>query len=159
MAYTVLTSGITQEKGITYTATTDTSSDWGSVGNDLYFYDFGTDLPYYKNSNGTVSCLHKKTVTTASTATLTVDSTTTDISEITAQAEALAIAAPTGLGRKIIIRIKDDGTGRALTWNAIFRAIGVTIPTTTTASKTVYIGCIYNAEATKWDVIAVNEEA
>ena len=108
MAYTVLNTGINQEKGVSYTATTDTSADWGSVGNDIYFYDFASDLPYYKNANGTVVSLVKKTVTETSTATLTVDSNTTNISEITAQAEALTIGAPTGLGRKIIIRIKDD---------------------------------------------------
>lgn len=159
MAYTALSTGINQEKGITYSGTTDTSADWGSVPADSYFYDFASDLPYYKNANGTVVSLVKKTVTEASTATLTVDSNTTDIYEITAQSEALTIGAPTGLGRKIIIRIKDDGTGRGITFDAVFRAIGVTLPTTTTASKTIYIGCIYNAEATKWDVIAVNEEA
>lgn len=159
MAYTVLDTGINQEKGVTYTATTDTSADWASVGNDLYFYDFASDLPYYKNANGTVVALVKKTVTEASTATLTVDSTTTNVSELTAQAVGLTIGAPTGLGKKIIIRIKDNGTGIAIAYNPIFRAIGVTLPTTTTASKTLYLGVMYNAEATKWDVIAVNEEA
>jgi hypothetical protein len=78
---------------------------------------------------------------------------------LTAQAEGLTIAAPLGLGTKIIIRIKDNGTGRAITYNAIFRAIGVTLKTTTTASKTLYIGCVYNSADSKWDIIAVNEEA
>ena len=159
MAYTVLNTGINQEKGLTYTATTDTSADWPSVGNDLYFYDFGTDLPYYKNANGTITAIIKKTVTVTSTATLTIDSNTTDIAEIDAQAAALTIAAPTGLGRKLIIRIKDNGTARAITYNAIFRAIGVTLPTTTTVNKTLYLGAIYNTLTPKWDIIAVNVEA
>lgn len=101
-------------------------------------------------------------VSVASTATLTVSSSTTDQSIITAQAEALTIAAPTGTpveGQKLIIRIKDNGSARGITFNAIFRALGVTLPTTTTANKTVYIGCIYNITDTKWDVVAVKQEA
>ena len=61
--------------------------------------------------------------------------------------------------KKQIIRIKDDGSAAPLTWNAIFRAIGVTLPSTTTSSKIIYVGCIYNDTDTKWDVIAVKEEA
>ena len=103
-----------------------------------------------------------RTVSTVSTATLIIDSSTTDQSIITAQAEGLTIGVPTGTpveGRKLIIRIKDDGTNRALTWNAIFEVIGVTLPTTTTANKTIYVGLIYNGTSTKWDVIAVKEQA
>ena len=40
--------------GITYSVITDSSSDWASVSNDVYFFDKATDLPYYKNSSGTV---------------------------------------------------------------------------------------------------------
>ena len=101
-------------------------------------------------------------VSVASTATLTVSSSTTDQSIITAQAEALTIAAPTGTpveGQKLIIRIKDDGSARAITFNAIFRALGVTLPTTTVASKTTYLGLVYNSTDTKWDVLATKTEA
>jgi len=103
-----------------------------------------------------------RTVSTVSTATLIIDSSITDQSIITAQAEGLTIGVPTGTpveGRKLIIRIKDNGTNRALTWNAIFEVIGVTLPTTTTANKTIYVGLIYNGTSTKWDVIAVKEQA
>ena len=99
---------------------------------------------------------------TASTATLTVDADSTDFAVITAQAEGLTIAAPTGSpvqGQKLIIRLKDDGSARSIAFNAIFTAIGVTLPTTTTVSKKLYIGCIYNDTDSKWDVIAVKEEA
>ena len=40
--------------GIPYSVTTDSSSDWPSVSNEVYFFDKATDLPYYKNSSGTV---------------------------------------------------------------------------------------------------------
>ncbi len=101
-------------------------------------------------------------VSNASIATLTINSSTTDQSVITAQTEALTIAEPTGSpvdGRKLIIRIKDNGTAIGITFNSIFTAIGVTLPTTTTISKVLYIGCIYNSNTTTWDVIAVKEQA
>ena len=81
---------------------------------------------------------------------------------ITALGTAATIGEPSGTptaGQVLIIRIKDNATARALTWNAIFRGIGLDLPTTTTISKTLYIGCIYNATDSKWDVLAVQEEA
>jgi len=99
---------------------------------------------------------------TASTATLTVDTDVSDFATITAQAEGLTIAAPTGSpveGQKLIIRIKDDGSARAITFNAIFRALGVTLPTTTVSSKIIYLGLVYNSTDTKWDVVATKTEA
>lgn len=99
---------------------------------------------------------------TASTATLTPDIASFDQYNLTAQAAGLTIAAPTGTpvdGNKLIIRILDNGTARALTWNATYTVIGVTLPTTTVISKTTYVGCIYNANNTRWDVIAVTTQA
>ena len=91
-----------------------------------------------------------------SAATVTATS-TNDLVKITAQAAALALANPTGTfaeGQALIFRIKDNGTARAITFGANFRAVGVTLPTTTTISKTTYVGCIYNSTDTKFDVIA-----
>ena len=101
-------------------------------------------------------------ITTASTATLTIDTDVSDFATITAQAEGLTIAAPTGSpveGQKLIIRLKDDGSARAITFNAIFRALGVTLPTTTVASKITYLGLVYNSTDTKWDIVATKTEA
>ena len=95
-------------------------------------------------------------------ATVTPVATTDDVVDITAIAQAFTIAAPTGTvsnGQKLLIRIKDNGTARAITWNAIYRAIEVLLPTTTVLSKTHYIGCIYNSNATKWVVVAVGVES
>jgi len=81
---------------------------------------------------------------------------------ITGLAEAAELQAPSGTpeeGDTLIVRIKDNGTARALTYNAIYRAIGVTLPTTTVISKTLYIGFIYNSIDSKWDCLAVGEEA
>lgn len=82
--------------------------------------------------------------------------------EITAQAGALKFNNPGGTplgGQKLIIRIKDNGTARALTYDTQFRAMGNALPTTTVLSKTLYMGFIYNATDTKWDLVAVSQEA
>jgi hypothetical protein len=63
-------------------------------------------------------------------------------------------------GQKIIVRVKQDGTGsRTLAYNAIYRfSTDVPSPTlTTTAAKTDYLGFIYNATDSKWDCLAVNK--
>jgi hypothetical protein len=85
-----------------------------------------------------------------------------DLVVITAQAVALALANPTGTwpqGKDMMIRIKDNGIARAITFDTKYRAIGVTLPTTTVISKTTYVGVIYNATDDKFDVIGVTTEA
>jgi hypothetical protein len=89
---------------------------------------------------------------------------TNDLVKITAQAVALTLAAPTGTaidGKDLMIRIKDDGNAQTITWTAGtggYRAIGVTLPTTTTAGKTTYVGLIYNSDDSRWDAIGVTTE-
>lgn len=81
---------------------------------------------------------------------------------LTALAVDAYFAAPSGTpanANKLIIRIKDNGTARTLGWNAIYRAMEFALPTTTTISKTMYLGFIYNSADSKWDMVAINEEA
>lgn len=84
----------------------------------------------------------------------------------TAQSEALTINADSGTptdGQKMIFRFLDNSTARALTWTTgaskAFRAVGITLPTTTVLGKVVYVGCVYNANAARWDAIATAQEA
>jgi len=78
---------------------------------------------------------------------------------------AATIAIPSGTpidGQKLTIRIKDNGTARALTWTTSaggYRIIGTTLPATTVISKTAYIGCVYNSADSFWDVVAVAQQA
>jgi hypothetical protein len=98
----------------------------------------------------------------ASASSLTPDISASDVYAYTALAAGLTINAPTGTpvdGDKLIFRLLDNGTSRALTWNATYTVIGVTLPTATTISKTTYVGCMYNANNTRWDVIAVTTQA
>ena len=80
---------------------------------------------------------------------------------VTAQAGALKFNNPGGTpveGQKLIIRIKDNGTARALTYGTEFRAMGTALPSTTVLSKTLYLGFIRNATDTKWDLVAAAQE-
>jgi hypothetical protein len=99
--------------------------------------------------------------TVADAATITPTADDSDMYTVTALAQAATIAAPSGTptnGQKLIIRILDNGTARALTWNAIYQVIGTTLPTTTVLSKYTYVGCIYNSASSKWDVVAVTTQ-
>lgn len=134
----VATNGVTQ----TIAATSDSS-------------DLTTELP-------TASYVGKQTTATTDTTPNPTGDAKVNEYYLTALDDDAEFAAPSGTpanGNKLIIRVLDDGTGRALTWNAIYRAAGVDLPTTTTASKTLYVGFIYNSAASKWDCVATSEEA
>jgi hypothetical protein len=106
--------------------------------------------------------INPRVTSAASALSLTPDISASDVYAYTALAAGLTINAPTGTpldGDKLMFRLLDNGTSRALTWNATYTVIGVTLPTATTISKTTYVGCIYNANNTRWDVIAVTTQA
>jgi hypothetical protein len=83
---------------------------------------------------------------------------------ITGLTGAITIFPPSGTptnGQKLTIRIKDNGTGRTISWITTaggYRQIGTTLPNNTVASKTTYVACIYNSADTYWDVVAVTQE-
>jgi hypothetical protein len=101
--------------------------------------------------------------TEASSATPTINTDNVDMHTITALGTAVTSfttnlsGTPTN-GQKLIIRILDDGTARAITWGTSFASRGADLPTTTTASKYLYVGLIYNSTASKWDCVAAVEE-
>ena len=112
---------------------------------------------------GTVRVTPRVT-TEASSATPTINVDNTDLHSITALAEAITSFTTnlTGTpvnGQKLLIRIKDDGTARAITWGNSFVAMGVALPTTTTISKVLTVGFSYDSVVGKWGCIAVSEEA
>lgn len=90
-----------------------------------------------------------------------IDVTVIDLYKLTAVANDTTFST-TGTGndgQKLMIRFKDAGVAKNLTWDSIFRVIGVTLPTITVAGKTHYVGCVYNSTDSKWDVLAVGQEA
>lgn len=79
-----------------------------------------------------------------------------DFYAITAQNGPLFIDNPSGTwadGFGFVIRLKDDGTARGISFGANYRACGQpTLPTTTVAGKEMYISVARNAGASKYDV-------
>lgn len=116
--------------------------------------------------NGTQTLTNKRItsriVSVTSASTITPDANATDQYVVTAQAVALTVAAPTGTptdGQKLIFRIEGSGTAQTITWNSTYRAVGITLPTTTAVGKALYVGAIYNSQDTFWDIIAVALQA
>lgn len=75
---------------------------------------------------------------------------------------AITLNNPTGTAKDgfgMVIRLKDNGTARAISYGSQYRAISVSLPTTTVINKWTYISMIYNSADTKWDVVAVGQEA
>jgi hypothetical protein len=96
---------------------------------------------------------------------LTIDGDITDVYKAEALTGAITLLTPSGTpadGQKLMIRLEDNGTGRGITWTTsagAFRAVGITLPTTTVASKVSYVGCAYNSTDGFWDVVATVTQA
>jgi hypothetical protein len=145
-----------------------------TAGAKAHLFADGTNVVYafnYVTPNGVETLTNKRITprvnsTTTTTSPWAWNSDSYDQQGFTALANALTINADAGTptdGQKTIFRIKDNGTARALTWTTgttkSFRAIGVALPTITIANKNTYVGCIYNTADTRWDVVAVSQEA
>jgi hypothetical protein len=100
----------------------------------------------------------------ASSATPTINTDDYDFYSITALSESITSfttnlsGTPTN-AQKLLIRIKDNGTARAIAWGASFEAKGVDLPITTTLSKVLTVGFIYDTVASKWGCVASVVEA
>ena len=99
----------------------------------------------------------KRVTTDTSSATPTPNSDTSDVYTVTALAEAATFGAPSGTptnGQTLVIRIEDNGTARALNFNAAYRFGDVAKPTTTVLGKVMYLGFMWNSTDSKWDCLA-----
>jgi hypothetical protein len=104
----------------------------------------------------------------ATSGTLTINTDVTDLyiaQGLTGAITLTTSGTPTN-GQKLLIRLEDNGTARSISWttgSTGFRAIGVTLPTTTTAAKITYVGAVYNSTSPtyppSWDVVAVVTQA
>jgi hypothetical protein len=121
------------------------------------------------NASGNVTIANKiipNVQSVASASTITPNANTDTQVSVTALAVPATIAAPSGTpsdGQSLVIRIEDNGTAQALTWttgsSGAYRAVGITLPTTTVATKVVYVGFKYNSTDLRWDAIALSQEA
>ena len=102
----------------------------------------------------------KRVASTTDAATSAINTDTTDEYVLTAIANATTFTltgTPTDW-QKLIVKFKDAGTAKGLTWTG-FTAIGITLPTTTVANKVGYVWCIYNGAATRRDAVAYSVES
>lgn len=122
----------------------------------------GADEFVFKDHTATLTNkrITKRVVTTTDDATAVIDVDITDVYELSAVANATELSTtgtPTN-GQMILIRLKDAGAAKGLTWTG-FTAIGCTLPTTTVAGKWHYIGIQYNTAATAWHAISVSVQS
>lgn len=97
-----------------------------------------------------------KVVTVVTTATPTINVLNTNQYVMTAlnTVPTFSISGAPVNGQILRIRIKDDGTARALVFDSNFRAgTDLTLPSTTVISKTLYLGFIWNATDSKFDLV------
>jgi len=104
-----------------------------------------------------------RVTTITSHATPTVNTDNCDVVTITALAEAITSMTTNLSGtetnfQKLIFRILDNGTARAITWGSAFEARGVDLPTATTISKLLTVGFIYDTVDSIWGCVALAEE-
>jgi hypothetical protein len=104
--------------------------------------------------------VNPRVVTTTDDATAVIDVDITDQYQLTAVANdtVFTVTGTPVAGQKLIVRLKDAGVAKNLTWTG-FTARGATPPTVTVASKVHYVGFIYNATASTWDCVAAIVEA
>jgi len=147
-------------KGLILSSTNITTSDVSGLGS--LATQSGTFSGTSSGTNtGDQTYFDARVQSVTSSATVTPVS-TNDLVKITAQSVGLTLSNPTGTfteGQALMIRIKDNATAQTIAFGTNYRAIGVTLPTTTVISKTMYLGIIYNSTDTKWDVVGYNIQA
>lgn len=73
----------------------------------------------------------------------------------------LTVANPSYTGRNFeqkIIRIKDNGTARTISWGTAYINMGVALPLTTIANKWQQITFVYNDTLNQWGCVAISNQ-
>jgi hypothetical protein len=116
----------------------------------------GVTVPTISSTNTlTNKRITPRITTITSNANPTINTDDCDAVTITEQAADIASmttnlsGTPTNF-QKLLIRIKDDGTARGITWGTSFQSGVATLPTTTVATKTLLVGLIYDSVDSKW---------
>jgi len=137
--FTALNIGHASDTTVTRTGAGDIAVEGNAIyragGTDVSVTDGGTgaSTAAAARTNLDAACRTPQIQSVSSSATVT-PTFADDQVIITAQAAGLTLANPTGTaldGWGIVIRIKDNGTARSITFGSQYRAIGVTLPTTT----------------------------
>jgi len=122
-----------------------------------------TDTFVYRATTDTLTNkrITKRTGTTASSATPTINTDNVDFYSITALSAAITsfttnLSGTPTEAQTLWIAITDNGTARAITWGASFEASGnVALPTTTVISTRLDVGFVWNTVTSKWRCVSV----
>lgn len=99
--------------------------------------------------------LSSSITTITSNATITPDA---QVYIVTALAENATVAPVSGTpysAQPLLLRVTASGATRTLSWDTIYRGIGVTLPTSLTSGQKMYAAGRYNLEEAKWDIIGI----
>lgn len=113
----------------------------------------------YADLSGKPTYLPPRTTSQATATTLTPNSDAYDFVAITALASPLTIAAPSGTpwdGQILRLRLRDNGTSRALTWNGIYTAYSSDLPASTVVNMTMAYEFWFNSSSNSWDLVSGN---
>lgn len=139
-----------------FTAASGLSGPGASTDGNLVMWD-GVTGQVLKDGG---SLYAPRVVSAADDATAVINTDITDVYALTAVANdtVFTLTGTPADGQKLIVRFKDAGVAKGLTWTG-FTDVGVTAPTTTVAGKQHYVGCMYNGATTRWEIIAVGVES
>ncbi len=152
---------LTDSSGTTF-AFADSAADTLAIFTGSAATPLTTEI-FHINTSGLITPvggIKQRVVTTTDDATAVIDCTITDQYQLSAVANATEFTV-TGTpfdGQKLLIRFKDAGVSKDLTFTG-FTAIDCTLPTATTAGKWGYVFAVYNLAATTWHVLAFGTEA
>lgn len=112
---------------------------------------------------GLYEAFKPRVTTISSSATPAINTDACDVVTITALAADITSMTSSLTGtpydfQKLVIRIKDNGTARAITWGASFESSQAALPTTTVISKLTTVGLEYDTVKAKWRCLAVDQE-
>lgn len=127
-----------------------------TTSNTLYYYDFTN------NAWKVITTARRNVISITTASAYAINTDVYNALSITALAGAINSISASGSPNNfdsLIVRIKDDGTARAITWDATkFVSRGVTLPATTVISKVTTVGFLYNSVAAIWDCVALAQE-
>jgi hypothetical protein len=136
-----------------------------TAGETTYKWNGDSWQSIFVTTNPNISANPRVTTSGTTTGTITPPANSADVFNLFGLTGGITVAIPSGTpvdGQRFIIRLEDDGTPRAITWTTTsggYRAVGVELPTTTVSGKITYVGLIYNAVDSFWDVTAVSTQA
>jgi hypothetical protein len=142
--------------GLAINGTTDPGASGLTLG--------GVAVPTISSTNTfTNKRLTPRVTSITSNATPTINTDNCDAVTITAQAVDITSMTTNLTGTpnnfdRLIIRIKDNGTGRFITWGASFTSSQTILPVSTQAGKVLTVGFMYDSVKVQWVCLASDQE-